>query len=303
MVMAYNGMMMNELPKTLNELERNSVFETSAREAQSRLVHFEADVHKGIRGHAALVAGSSGMMGAALLALMAASRSGCGKITAIAPANSSNLVHNTIPEALFRNFENQSTLLNNYQSIGIGPGSGNSPALHAWIRKICLHGSPAVFDADSLNMLATDKSLFKQLPHESILTPHLGEWERLFGKSPNDINRINTSIDICKSNNINILIKGYYSVFVNSKGTLFINGTGNAGMAKAGSGDVLTGILTSLLAQGYSPESAGIVGMFIHGLAGDLAKDKTGEDGMKATDIIDSIPEAFKTLRKGITFP
>jgi ADP-dependent NAD(P)H-hydrate dehydratase / NAD(P)H-hydrate epimerase len=301
--MVFNGMKMNEIPINLNQLDRISIFKESAREAESRLVHFDADVHKGIRGHAALVAGSSGMMGAALLALKAASSSGCGKITAIAPANSSNLVHNTIPEALFRNFENQSIQLNNYQSIGIGPGSGNSPALHAWIKKICLHGSPAVFDADALNMLATDKTLFMQLPHESILTPHLGEWERLFGKSTNDKNRINTSIDFCKSHNINILIKGHYSVFINPKGNIFINGTGNAGMAKAGSGDVLTGILISLLAQGYSPESTGIVGMFIHGLAGDFAKEKTGDDGMKAADIIDSIPEAFKTLRKGITFP
>lgn len=301
-VMTFNGMKKTDLPDNLIELDRNSIFEKSARKAFSSLKSFSPDIHKGIRGHTGIIAGSAGMMGAATLAVLSALKSGCGKVTAIIPSVYEQTILQVAPEALFHPVEKKMFQMDQFQSIGIGPGIGNSPQMNGWISHILNTGKPAVFDADALNLIANDKSILHHLPKGSILTPHLKEWERLFGISKTDKERIKTSVEICISLNINILIKGYYSVFITENGIIHINGSGNAGMAKAGSGDVLTGLLSGLLAQGYSPENAGILAMFLHGLSGDLAKNSIGEDSMKAGNLIDFLPSAFISVRNRLIF-
>jgi NAD(P)H-hydrate epimerase len=142
--------------------------------------------------------------------------------------------------------------------------------------------------------------MFEQIPQNSILTPHLREWDRLFGEEKNDKVRIEKTISICIKHKINILIKGHFSCLISSDGEIVFNGTGNAGMAKAGSGDVLTGLITGLLAQGYMPRHAALIGMYLHGLAGDLAKENLGEDSMLASDQINYFSNAFLKLRTDI---
>lgn len=288
---------MSDIPIQLKDLNRVEAFNNSTKEAKKRIKSFDEFAHKGTRGHAAIVAGSSGMMGAAMLATSACMRSGCGKTTAIVPPAYFSLIHSSTPEALVQSNDYSSLDISPYDSIAIGPGIGRSQSsLH--LLETCLKSDkPLVIDADGLNLLSENRDLLATLPIGTILTPHHGEWERLFFKTDDDFKKIKTSIEYCKNHNINILLKGYYSVFITPK-NYFINGTGNNGMGKAGSGDVLTGILASLLAQGYASEDAGILGMYIHGLSGDFARDQLGEDFMSATDLIHYLSSAFQSLRK-----
>lgn len=287
---------MNEIPFDLKQLDRLKVFQKSQLEAFSRLKKVDNFAHKGTRGHAAIVAGSMGMMGASILSVRASIKSGCGKTTGFVSANHFDLMHAQAPEAILADINHGEIDFSIFNAIGIGPGLGNNKSTVELLEKSFSFNKPMVIDADALNCMATHKTLLKAVPMDSILTPHLREWERLFGHAENDAERINHSVEICKTHNINVLIKGHFSVLVTRLGKLFINGTGNAGMAKAGSGDVLTGLLTGLLARGYTPESAGIIGMFIHGLAGDIAKENLGEEAMSATDHICYFSHAFLRL-------
>ena len=287
---------MNKLPRQLKDLNRTDVFNTSTNEVKRRLKHVDHFAHKGTRGHAAIIAGSEGMMGASILATSASMHSGCGKTTAFVPRSSFQLIHQTVPEALVRSSDHIPENFDLFQSIAIGPGLGIDEHAEKLLLSAFQANKPLVIDADGLNMLSCNPSLSSQIPENSILTPHHGEWERIFHPCKDDIDKINTSAEFCKNHNINILLKGYFSVLVTPT-SFFINGTGNAGMAKAGSGDVLTGILASLLAQGYAEEDAGIIGMYVHGLAGDIARDELGEDYMTATDIIHYLSAAFRSIR------
>lgn len=290
-------MMMNKIPRDLKQLNRDQIFNASLQEVNARLISVDIFAHKGTRGHAAIVAGSIGMMGAALLCTRANIRSGCGKTTAFVSLNHFDLVHAQAPEALLVDINHPGIEFSSFNAIGIGPGLGNNQQTTEILENSFTTCKPMVIDADALNCISTHKTLLEKIPKDSILTPHLREWERLFGKAEDDFDRINRSIDICKIYNINILIKGYYSVLTTHSGAFFINGTGNAGMAKAGSGDVLTGLLTGLLAMGYPSDSAGIIGMFVHGLAGDIAKEKLGEASMCASDLVYFFPHAFQRLK------
>lgn len=296
--MGFNWTTMNDIPQDLRSLVRVDVFNSSTAEAKKRIKSFDSFAHKGTRGHAAVAAGSRGMMGAAILSTSACMRSGCGKTTAIVPSSYFSLIHSTIPEALVFDREAKDIPFDSFDAMAVGPGLGTSPSSKKLLELFLSTHIPLVIDADGLNILSIEKDWITKLPQGSILTPHHGEWERLFFKTNDDYLKINTSVEICNKHNINILIKGHYSIFV-TPSDIFINGTGNAGMAKAGSGDVLTGILASLLAQGYSSEDAGILGMYLHGLAGDFARDKKGEDYINATDIIHYLSAAFQTLRIG----
>jgi NAD(P)H-hydrate epimerase len=291
-------MMMNDIPNDLRALDRVEVFNSSTFQAKKRIRSFDPFSHKGIRGHAAIIAGSEGMMGASILATSACMKSGCGKTTAIVPHSYFSLIHSTIPEALVKDQHDAGLTTHSFDALAVGPGLGISSSSKDLLDKSFNSNLPLVIDADALNILAQDKSLLKLLPKDAILTPHHGEWERMFFKTNDDHLKIKTSIDFCNKLKVNLLLKGHYSILITPSG-LFINGTGNAGMGKAGSGDVLTGILTSLLAQGYHPEDAGILGMYVHGLAGDFAREKLGEDYITATDIIHYLSDAFLSLRNG----
>jgi NAD(P)H-hydrate epimerase len=284
------------IPNDLRELNEDEINQNSLRQIKKSLKTFDKFSHKGTRGHAAIFAGSHGMMGAAVLSVMSANRSGTGKVTAIIPEEYFSLIHAQSPESLV--VANNSEI--NYQqfnSIGIGPGLGSSTLNHQLFTTIFSAGIPIVLDADALNFFSIHKKSLQEIPPDTILTPHLREWDRLFGEEKNDKLRIEKTISICTKHKINVLIKGHFSCLVTSDGEIVFNGTGNAGMAKAGSGDVLTGLITGLLSQGYIAKHAALIGMYLHGLAGDLAKEKLGEDSMLASDQINYFSNAFIKLR------
>jgi len=153
-----------------------------------------------------------------------------------------------------------------------------------------------VLDADALNLIAKNKDLYDLIPRNSILTPHPGEFRRLVGESASYFEQYQKQIELAKKQKVIVVLKGAYTSIATPNGKCYFNSTGNPGMATAGSGDVLTGILTSLLAQGYEPEKAAILGVYIHGLAGDLASQKIGRQSLIAGDIIDNLGEAFEEI-------
>ncbi len=259
--------------------------------------------HKGNFGHALLIAGSYGKMGASVLASKACLRSGVGLLSCHIPKSGYEILQTAVPEAMVFTDCNSScstkieTDCLNYDSIGIGPGIGiaaeTKTALNELLRT---YTKPIVLDADALNILATDKKLLTSLPPLSILTPHPKEFERLFGETKNDFERIELASQKAMELNCVIILKGHHTLIATADGKKYFNSTGNAGMATAGSGDVLTGILTGLLAQGYSSTEAAILGVYLHGLAGDYAADKFSQEALIASDIIFCMPYAFKQI-------
>ena len=259
--------------------------------------------HKGTMGHALLVVGSRGMTGAAILATRAALRSGAGKVTAHVPHDCLNLLQVSVPEAVVQMDADSDVIsaaidTSNFQAVGIGPGLGRSRytamALHTYLS---VQSSPMVIDADALNLLSENPEWMELLPSDSILTPHPRELEGLVGHCANSFERMNRARDLAATRHVFVVVKGHYSQICTPTGDVLFNPTGNPGMATAGSGDVLTGILTGLLAQGYLPAEAVQLGVYLHGLAGDLAADALGEESLMASDIIAYLPAAFKTLK------
>jgi ADP-dependent NAD(P)H-hydrate dehydratase / NAD(P)H-hydrate epimerase len=258
--------------------------------------------HKGTYGHALLVVGSFGMAGAAVLAARACMRSGVGLLTVHTPQCNRLILQTTIPEAMVRTDADEFAISQNndsiiYEAIGIGSGIGKAgrtaSALKIYLSKTTL---PMVIDADALNLIADNPEMLSLIPKHSILTPHPKEFERLFGKTKDDFERSELLRNKAKSLKINILLKGAHTIVANTEGVCHFNSTGNAGMATAGSGDVLTGIITGLLAQGYEPSEAAILGVYLHGLAGDLAAEKVGQEALIASDIVEHLGLAFKKL-------
>jgi hydroxyethylthiazole kinase-like uncharacterized protein yjeF len=262
--------------------------------------------HKGNFGHALLVAGSYGKMGAAVLSAKACMRSGAGLLTTHIPRCGYDIMQGSVPEAMVLADFNSSfvsklsdTDLTHYDSIGIGPGIGTASETRMMIREIFDHyRNPVVIDADALNILAAQKDILRMVPAGSILTPHPKEFERLFGESTNDFERAWLAMEKAKDFNCIIILKGHHSLIATPDQVGFFNSTGNAGMATGGSGDVLTGILTGLLARGYSSVEAAILGTYLHGLAGDLARVSQSEESLIAGDIIENLGAAFKLVRE-----
>jgi len=252
--------------------------------------------HKGIYGHAMIVAGSKGKMGAAVMAVKAALRAGAGLVSAIVPASGIDIMQISCPEAMVVTGKIDPE---NFSAIGIGPGIGTDEKATASLEKILKQSNRSlVIDADALNIISKNKKLLKKIPTNSILTPHPKEFERLAGKSKNDFDRHELQLSVSKKHNVIVVLKGAHTCITTPDGRSFFNSTGNPGMAKGGSGDVLTGMITSLLAQGYTSEDAALLGVYLHGLAGDLAAEKMGMDGMVAGDVIKSIPDAWRNIRK-----
>lgn len=257
--------------------------------------------HKGSLGHAALLCGSKGMMGAAVLSSLACLRSGVGKLTTYIPQCGYDIVQTAAPEAMtFISGEDyllSATGLEKFDAVGIGPGIGMHPS-----HKKLLAGifekvkTPMIIDADALNIMAENKELLKLIPARSIITPHPKEFERLFGKTENHFERLALTATKSKELNIYIVLKGHYSFISTPDEKAYFNSTGNAGMATAGSGDVLTGIITGLLAQGYLELNACLLGVYLHGKAGDIAAAKFSEEAMIARDLVNCIGEAFRQI-------
>ncbi|MDL2308614.1 NAD(P)H-hydrate dehydratase [Bacteroidales bacterium OttesenSCG-928-B11] len=262
--------------------------------------------HKGVFGHAMLIAGSREMPGAAFLAAHAALRAGAGKLTVHLPSVVAASLPVSLPEAMVDVDPHDdyftSINLQNYpfvNALAIGPGIGRNPktkaALSMLIDEVQI---PMVLDADALNILAENKTWLAYLPAGSILTPHPKEFERLAGKAENDFDRLEKAKYFAKRYGIILILKGCHSVVAMPDGNLFFNNTGNPGMATAGSGDVLTGLLLGLLARGYQPEEASLLGVYLHGLAGDMAvEDAESMESLLASDIYKNIGRAYRKMR------
>ncbi len=260
--------------------------------------------HKGSNGHGLLVAGSGNMPGAAVLAATAALRAGIGKVTVHTTANVARVLPAVLPEAIVDTdangpcvssckWENMPSL----QAIAIGPGIGTAAPTAALLKDLLseVH-SPVIFDADALNILAENKTLLAYLPAYSILTPHFKEFERLAGKTENDFERLEKLRDFVKKYQVVVVLKGHHSVVAMPDGKMFVNTTGNAGMATAGSGDVLTGVLLACMAKGYPAALAALLAVYVHGLAGDCALNSQSMESMIASDICQHLGCAFKQI-------
>jgi NAD(P)H-hydrate epimerase len=264
--------------------------------------------HKGNFGHALLVGGSYGKIGAIVLSVSACLRSGVGLVTAYIPRCGYSILQTSVPEAMVMADPDESMItkvaeeLEKYSVIGIGPGMGtNKQTREAIFNLIKTYLKPVVVDADGLNSFALQPEYIHTLPPHSILTPHPKEFERLFGTCENDFERIARTEEKAKEYNIIIVLKGHYTFIALPDGSSYFNSTGNAGMAKGGSGDVLTGIITALCAQNYKPEEAALLAVYLHGLAGDLAAAALSKEAMTAKDIITFLSQAFLEIEKDKT--
>ncbi|MCC6724352.1 MAG: NAD(P)H-hydrate dehydratase [Saprospiraceae bacterium] len=260
--------------------------------------------HKGTFGHALLVAGSYGKVGAAILATRACLRSGAGLVTVHSPKCGYEILQISVPEAMVSVDEHQYSVTNvheelsKYKAIGIGCGIGtNELTAQGLADALRRTQSPVVLDADALNLLAGHPDFFQLIPKHSILTPHPKEFERMFGPSANDFERNALQISKARELGIFLILKGANTAIACPDGQCLFNNNGNPGMATGGSGDVLTGILTGLLAQGYPPLEACQLGVYLHGLAGDLAMLDQQQEALLASDIITQLGRAFKHLR------
>jgi ADP-dependent NAD(P)H-hydrate dehydratase / NAD(P)H-hydrate epimerase len=256
--------------------------------------------HKGNFGHALLLVGRYGKMGAAILSARAALRSGVGLLTLHVPKCGYAIMQTSVPEAMV-SVDAQSKVISEFpvvetfSAIGIGPGVGkDKKTVAAFTQLLESYLKPFVIDADALNILSENSALIHLLPQGSILTPHPKEFERLVGDWKNDFERLEKQREFSIKTKTVVLLKGAHSSITAPDGKVYFNNTGNAGMATGGSGDVLTGMITALLAQGYSSLDSALIGCWIHGLAGDQAAAYLGQISMMASDIVDYLPGAFR---------
>lgn len=260
--------------------------------------------HKGSFGHGLLIAGSYGMAGASILSAKACLRSGIGLLTVHAPIHNHDILQISVPEAIVQTdiherYFAQPTDLSRYKAIAIGPGLGQEEdTALAMMEQIQGSNLPIILDADAINILSTHRNWLSRLPKRCILTPHLGELERLIGKCMDTYERLTKVKELAAYLQSYIIVKGAWTTIVTPEGEYHFNPTGNPGMATAGSGDVLTGILLALVAQGYSREEACKLGVYIHGLAGDIAAEEMTETSMTSSDIINALPSAWKKIRQ-----
>lgn len=253
-------------------------------------------------GSAIIFSGSTGMMGAAVMCAKTVLKSGAGLVTVHGPKGGLQILQTAVPEAMYEpdkseHYVSDMRLHHDHQAIAVGPGLGTSDQTIDALESLMKTGStPLVLDADALNCISRRPSLLTMLPSKTIITPHIGEFDRLFGEQRSSEERLKTAVEMARKYNIIIVLKGHYSMTVRPTGKVYINPTGNPGMATAGAGDVLTGVITAFLAQGYVPEHAATIGAFVHGLAGDIAAEKCGEFGMTAMDIASSVGKAIKMI-------
>ncbi len=257
--------------------------------------------HKGTYGHALIVAGSYGKIGAAVLSTTSAFKIGAGMVTAFVPKCGYTILQITVPEAMVIT-DSEENLISDIvidfepSAIAVGMGIGKNKQTEAALKKVFQKKNiPFLIDADALNIISENKELLKLIPKNSVLTPHPGELKRLIGSWKDDYHKLKKAKAFSKKYQVVLIIKGAYTITVFGD-KLYINTTGNPGMGTAGSGDALSGIITGLLSQGYDPLLASVFGVYMHGSAGDIAADQLGFEAIMAGDIIDNISEAYLNL-------
>ncbi len=260
--------------------------------------------HKGNYGKAVIVGGSYGKIGAAVLATQSVLKTGAGLTFTLAPKCGYEILQTSCPEAMFMeggeiyvsNFGNDKDL-----TYGIGPGLGTHKDTETGLLKFLKdYDRPLILDADALNIISRDQKNLKLIPQKSIITPHPKEFERLFGSTENSFTRLDLAREKAQDLNIYIILKDHHTQVITPEGNVFYNITGNAGLAKGGSGDVLTGILTSLLAQEYSEEHTCILGVWLHGRAAELTSEKYSKESMLPTDVINELGSVFEELNRKV---
>lgn len=267
----------------------------------NRYQPIDSKTHKGIQGHALIIAGSYGKIGAAVLASKSCLKSGCGLVTAFIPECGYQILQISNPEVMTltdqkEKYISKITFDIKPQAIAIGPGLGQEretqTAVHDFLKT---NSVPLILDADALNILAVNKEWLPLLQPKTILTPHPKELERLIGKWSTEEDKFNKTMAFSKQYHAIVVMKGAPTYIIDGE-TIYQNTTGNAALATAGSGDVLTGIITSLVAQSYQPLDAAILGVYLHGLAADIALPETGTQAFIASDIIHYLGRAFVSL-------
>jgi hydroxyethylthiazole kinase-like uncharacterized protein yjeF len=277
----------------------NENFTTELEDIKKIYKKREKFAHKGTYGHALIVAGSEGKMGAAVLAASACVRSGAGLTTCAIPARGFTIIQSSVPEAMAMRAGDHYRVeevndFDNFAAAGIGPGLGTDDLTLAAVQQLMEEIKyPIVLDADALNILAMNTEFLTLLPSNTILTPHLGEFERLAGSFSNSFEALEKLKLFCKENYLITVLKGAHTIVCSEEGKCYFNTTGNPGMAKGGSGDVLTGIITGLLAQGYHSLDAARLGVYLHGLAGDIAAEENSQEAMVGGDIVKNLGKAF----------
>lgn len=258
--------------------------------------------HKGDYGHALIVAGSKGKMGAARMASEAVLRIGAGMVTTFVPSSGNDILQTSLPEAMTISDTHPDVITSvafdfEPTAIGVGMGIGTSETTQKALVELFKANkeTPFLIDADAINCIAANRTLLKAVPKHSILTPHLGELERLIGKWTDDHDRLAKVKAFSTKHEVIVVMKGAHSIVVAGE-NLFINSTGNPGMATAGSGDVLAGMITGLLAQGYDPTAAATFGVYLHGSAGNLVTQEKGFEALIASDITNTVGRAFMAL-------
>jgi len=256
--------------------------------------------HKGTYGKATIVGGSYGKIGAAVLATKSVLKTGAGLTFTLAPKCGYETIQTSNPEAMFidggdnfiDNFE-----IDEHSVYGIGPGLGtNEETIKSFLKFLKNYSKPLILDADALNIISKDKKNLKLIPEKSIITPHPKEFERLFGATKNSFERSELAKNKAEELNIYIILKDHHTQVITPEGKVFYNITGNSGLAKGGSGDILTGILTSFLAQNYSEEESALLGVWFHGRAAEFASEKHSKEAMLPTDVINEFGNVFAEL-------
>lgn len=297
-----------ELSEKFEEQEPAKIEKTDAKMIGKIFRPRSPFTHKGNFGTAAIVAGSYGMMGAAVLAAKSCMRSGVGKLICTIPEVGYTIMQTTVPEAMCRvSGKKMLEKLENphqYDGIGTGPGIGWRQYHLQWLLDLFdEYKGPIVIDADALNVLSDYKDAYTKIPHGSIITPHPGEFKRLFGNTENDFEGLQMALRMAQQYQIYIVLKGHHTLIATPEGHIYFNTTGNAGMATAGAGDVLTGLLTGLLAQQYTPLETCLLGVYLHGLAGDIAAAKVSKEALIAEDIIDYLGQGYLQMQKQLRSP
>ena len=258
--------------------------------------------HKGTYGHTAIIAGGRGKYGAAIMCTRGALHTGSGLASAHLPKTGTEIMQMAVPEAMVQEHDHDNILtgspdISGYAAIAIGPGLGTEKETEELVHHVLQNAEvPVVMDADAVNALSENKSWWKLLNPNMVLTPHPGEFKRIAGDWKNDFERHQLQVEWAKKHNVYLVLKGAHTTIATPEGKVYFNSTGNPGMATGGSGDVLTGIIAGLAAQGYSVLDAARIGVFLHGKSGDIAAQSTGQESLVATDLIHNLGKAFLSL-------
>ena len=259
--------------------------------------------HKGTFGHAMIIAGKYGMAGAAVLAAKACLKGGAGKVTVHTPRRNNDILQTAVPEAILHHDEDELIFTTpirhaSYEALCIGPGIGTDKRTAlALIEQTSHAGTPLLLDADAINIFGHHKGWIAQIPKNTILTPHPGELQQLGICNADSYSILLEAINLATRHQFIVVLKGHYTAICSPDGHVHFNPTGNSGMGTAGCGDVLSGLITALLAQGYAPFDASRLGVYLHGLAGDIAAAQLGEHSLTASDVLAALPEAFKQIQ------